>query len=322
VVAQAAQKAGIAFAAYDAPAGRSESRRGDTITALVDLTEGTTVRQWVVVLAADDLTAEEKRLPVAKGVRLFTTTGNEYEFASAWSAVSIQTLGPYLPRAKDERSAIRQAKNTRSRAFANAAFLGIGFKRACRLSVRVNEVGSRLAERTGKPVTFEFASGTAPYTAERVAESRASLRDFALTADEERAMVGSAPALLAFYEVVQRTPGLRDVLSCVVDVPWFSILAHGGKAPAANIRSLSSQRLDPAPWGLSADHEIYSYPFILELNGKAALICQMAVVEARPPLLTSAGIVGLAARRPDGQGPQLMIRVVSARCAQGPAAGP
>jgi hypothetical protein len=32
-------------------------------------------------------------------------------------------------------------------------------------------------------------------------------------------------------------------------------------------------------------------------------------------LLTSAGIVGLAAQRPDGKGPHLMIQLLAARCA-------
>jgi hypothetical protein len=323
VVEQAAQKAGIALAGFDAPAGRSELRRGDTITALVDLVEGRTVRQWVVVIVGKDLTEEEKRGPLPEAIRLFTSTGNEYKFASERAAVAIHTLGPYRVSEKNERAASRQAKDTWSGTLVDPSYLGLGFDQVCRLDVRVAEVSRRMVEATRQDVTFNFSAAPVPFSADKIAAAKASLRKFALTAAEERAMVGSVPALYAFFGIVLNTPGLQDVLSCVVDIPWFSILAHGGKMPRADIRTTGGgQRLNSSQWGLPANQEVYSSPFELHLNGKAALICQLAVVEPRPPLLTSAGIVGLAAHRPDGKGPQLMIRVLSARCAQEPAPSP
>jgi hypothetical protein len=60
---------------------------------------------------------------------------------------------------------------------------------------------------------------------------------------------------------------------------------------------------------------MYAFPFALQLSKKPALVCQLAVVAPAPPLLTSAGIVGLAAQRPDGKGPHLMIQLLAARCA-------
>jgi len=51
-------------------------------------------------------------------------------------------------------------------------------------------------------------------------------------------------------------------------------------------------------------------PYLLRLNGEPALLFQLAVTAPRPPLLVSAGIVGLAAGRPDGRGPVLTLQVV------------
>jgi hypothetical protein len=323
VVEQAAEKAGIALAGYDAPVERSEMRQGDTITALVDLTEGQTVRQWVVVIVGKDLTEEEKRRPLPEAVRLFTSTGNEYKFASQLAAVAIHALGPYRIGEKSELGASRRAKDIWSGTFVNPSFLGLGFDRACRADLRVNEVSRRIVEATRKEVTFNFLVEGAPFSADRIAIAKANLREYALTAEEERAMAGSWLALLAFYDIVQRTPGLQDVLASVVDIPWFSILRHGGKMPRVDIHTaVGGSRLNSSQWGLPAAQEIYPSPFELWLNGKAALICQMAVVEPKPPFLTSAGIVGLAAHRPDGNGPQLMIRMLSARCARDPSSSP
>ena len=65
---------------------------------------------------------------------------------------------------------------------------------------------------------------------------------------------------------------------------------------------------------------MYAFPFVLQLSKKPALVCQLAVVAPAPPLLTSAGIVGLAAQRPDGKGPHLMICLLAAHV--GPASEP
>ena len=105
----------------------------------------------------------------------------------------------------------------------------------------------------------------------------------------------------------------------VLEVPWWSILRSGGKAPRIEIdmeATLSSVRqLDAAGWGLGASAKVYAYPFQLDLNGKPALLCQLAVVPPQPPLLVSAGIIGLAAGRPDGKGPVLTLQVIASRVA-------
>jgi hypothetical protein len=58
----------------------------------------------------------------------------------------------------------------------------------------------------------------------------------------------------------------------------------------------------------------YGFPFVLEVNDKPALSCNLAVVSARPPLLTCAGIIGIAAQSPDGKGPHLMVQLMAAHC--------
>ena len=78
--------------------------------------------------------------------------------------------------------------------------------------------------------------------------------------------------------------------------------------------------LDSVPWSLSSDVKSYFLPLVFSLNSKPAMACRLAVTSPRPPLLTSAGIVGIAAQRPDGKGPHLMIRLLAGRV--GPASEP
>ena len=88
-------------------------------------------------------------------------------------------------------------------------------------------------------------------------------------------------------------------------------------APVLAVSTLTST--EAAEWGAVADGagEVYALPMQLRLNGQPALLFQMAVVTPRPPLLMSAGIIGLVATRPDGKGPVLMLRVVATRAGGG-----
>lgn len=49
----------------------------------------------------------------------------------------------------------------------------------------------------------------------------------------------------------------------------------------------------------------------IQLQGKPALNSRLALTTPRVPLLNTAGVVGIAAARPNGKGPRVMIRVVS-----------
>ena len=66
------------------------------------------------------------------------------------------------------------------------------------------------------------------------------------------------------------------------------------------------------PYGL-AFPVTYALPFSLTMFGKHIANGSWLVTEARPPMLASAGIVGLAVEPPDNKGKRLELRVIAAR---------
>jgi len=48
-------------------------------------------------------------------------------------------------------------------------------------------------------------------------------------------------------------------------------------------------------------------PLGLGINDKPSLLCQLAVIDLRPPFQTSAGVIGLASGAPEGKRPVLTL---------------
>jgi hypothetical protein len=62
-------------------------------------------------------------------------------------------------------------------------------------------------------------------------------------------------------------------------------------------KEISSDR-----WALPIGTKIHAMPLGLGINDKPSLLCQLAVIDLRPPFQTSAGVIGLASGAPDGSG--------------------
>ncbi|MBI5380330.1 MAG: hypothetical protein HZA31_00360 [Opitutae bacterium] len=307
--AQAAQKAGIAMNGMGAPAERTTLRPGDTVTALVTLTEGEEYKQWIVRFQAAELTEKERQLPPVRGVRVYTSTGREFQYDGERAVLALRVLGPF--KSSSAATATRGVKDVQARVRVNSAFLGLGFDQACAALIRKQE-----AEVRHPDLKFYWGCGWKPYPPEKAAGKRKVAEVFGVTEKDERAMCGELPALWEFVGLASQTPGLQSIMQNVIHIPWWSIIANGGKMPAIGLMMLPRKHIkDAARWNLSETARIYALPFELQLNEKPALVCQLAVTAPRPPLLTSAGIVGIAAQSPDGKGPHLMIRLLSAQCA-------
>jgi hypothetical protein len=136
-----------------------------------------------------------------------------------------------------------------------------------------------------------------------------------LSLDDERAIAGSVPAMLEFFEIAARSKGLREILWEIIDKPsLWSIIRHFGRVEAGiSFHSKGVHQVPSEPWGLSESGAVFQIPFTLDLNDEPALDCVMVVTEPRPPLLTSAGILGLSAHEPGAKNRRAVIRLVAAR---------
>lgn len=303
-VRAAAETAGIKLEPMAGLVERDGLQPGDGLIALVTLTDGAELKQWVILLETVLPTEKERKLPERR-MRFFSGTGYEFRFGSSRAALELRVLGPFAKGS-------RRSDSKNQRVVVSADYLALGLDR---MPAAMERVRAAMANNPALPRGgLEFAER--PFPPSQHAASRKAAESVGLMEADERAAAGTAVALIEFFQIAMRTPGLQEVLKSVLDVPWWSIVSSGGKMPGIGFDGLRfSKKLSVSPWGLPASVEVYASPWLLRLNGEPALLFQLAVTRPRPPLLVSAGIVGFAAGRPDGKGPTLTLQIVSGHTA-------
>ncbi len=307
ILAAAAQTAGIEMSRFDFERSSEAPRIGDSVTGLVTLIEPRGTRQWVVGLRIDALEVEEKEPP--KPLTLYSSSGEEFSFESANAAVDVRTLGPLVVSGRREVDPLD--KVTEARAVVNREFLALGFDRACRTVVQLKQ--AREEGRIGKDERFGFA--VEPYEPEEIAIGRDIVERAGLTHEDERAFAATFPALMTYVQLVTQTRGLSGILEAVVEKPsiWSIIRRFGRITWSLRFESAWVETVDPVVLGLPGGTPTHQLPFTLMLNEQPALDCILVVLPPNPPMLTSAGIAGLMARRPGSDERQLVIRVLATR---------
>jgi hypothetical protein len=259
------------------------ARLGDEVTACVQLRDAGRTRFWLVHLRIAEPTPKEIAAHPPMTRTMTATTGRVYSFATGGGlAVDIQTLGPV------EAGSSRPAAVKRARAFVSPDLLAIGLDQSCRAMLRL--LADHKADAPG---------------AQKLSES------------DERAVLGFFPALMTFFQTVEKSPGLRDILWDLIEKPSvWSVVKHRGVDLGLQLgdNSIAIAAL-PAWSGPALPH--YRMSFELRLNDVPALECSLFVTQPVPPLLTTAGIIGIVAQPPGKPEKQLEIRLVGSRRGSG-----
>jgi hypothetical protein len=279
-VAAFASAHNIPMEGFDLSNADGPGREGDTVTALIALREGKLSRQWLTHFQVSKPTDKE-RASTTKEVFEMTTNGRVHRFsASADLPLEIRTAGPFTVIGKS------QPADQRARTRISPDYLSLGFDRHCRL-------------------VLQFASHP----------QKENATPPVLSEQDERVVVGVMPALLAFFKAVENTPGLREVLWAITDKPSaWSVVKRGGKIePGIDLGMQSYEEIKSYPGWSAPGLPIYRLSPVISLNGQPALVCSLFVTSPRPPLLITAGIIGLVAERPDRDDRHLDIRILATR---------
>lgn len=277
-------------------------RPGDKALALITLFDGEEQKQWVVSLTIVVPTAEEqKKMTPPPPLKIHTSNGSVLEFVNEFVLVEAKTFGPFFPHKQN-----RKALNPRTaRTVVNVEHLKLGFDRACSTLLRLKAASRHLPEAD----RFGMEFGPQPYPPEKVSKTRRVAEIIGLRPEDEKAFAGTLPALFGFFQIALTTPGLQEILLEVVDIPYWSVVRKGGKVePYFNFdgRQMSETAgKDGIPR--------YSMPVTMTLNGKHALNLTFGVVAPRSPVITTAGILGVAAHHPTDPKKSAIIQIVSAK---------
>ncbi|MES2694409.1 MAG: hypothetical protein V4773_13110 [Verrucomicrobiota bacterium] len=260
-----------------------EGRIGDALTVLISAHESAKVRQWLVRFTLAAATPEERA--AAKPMTATITVNEQKHVFTAGDpvALDVQTAGPFSAQAKPP------GEPKRSRVLVSPKLLGLGLDRASEMMIRTPaptpaEAGTSPPATTTPPTTLSFEDG--------------------------QLFAGLFPSMMSFFQAVDSTPGLREILWSVLEKPsLWSIARRGGKIDAGfNFGKASTA--SGADWGVP-DMPCYRMELTLSLNGQPALECAFYVTSPRPPLLATAGIVGIVADSPKDKAKRVLIRVLS-----------
>jgi hypothetical protein len=274
---------------------------GDSFTAIVTLCEKDGKRtQWLLYLCALPSDPGQASGKPRNPMVLYSARSNRFEFASSPAPVRLQTLGPF----KGNSSKPAKIKEPSEDFTLDKGFLSLGLDQAVATVHRAIQ-----AKETGR-----FWFGPQPPNAGQMDEARRVAERLQLTMEEERALAGGIPALFSFFDVVQHTEGLEDILLKVVRKPsLWSVIRHVGVSVNLRIEVKNMVPANPAPWGSLAGSPMYYFPLMLDLNGQLALKVTFVVTSPRPPLLASGGIIGMLAEKPGDNETYLTLKIVSAR---------
>lgn len=298
-----ATREGFVLAGIQTGTADSITHVGDQVTALVSLGSFDGKRrptQWIIRVQLDRIPSAASISAKTSDITQYTNTGEKFVFHSAQSGMKLETLGPIKPDTK-----IAQPLSIKRQNISVATdFLSLGLDRTAVLIQRLHESKS--------PINLSYRSE--PFSSEEINLQRPRAADLNFTSDDLRSFSGSGPALLQFLEIVRRTPDLQDILFQVLDKPSLIDVFTHGASRSLNFEFIGGGRSSGSElfWPDTKTEELKILFLTLGVFGKPALRVALYLTAPRPPLLVSAGILGLVAFSPSKPNKVVIVRVLSA----------
>ena len=293
-LATAATTTHIPLSGIDRALATNVLHAGDSATILGTIFLKKKEEQWLLYLEArPSVTNTTNRAPMV--VHMFN---REISFPSKLLPASLQMLGPFETAQTSHQKATTQTAQLEL----NESFLGVGMDRAAAVIWH------------WKQTTNSTPATNSP---NRSAEEHKREANQKLTPDEQEAIAGIIPALMSYFEIVQHTEGLEDLLTKLVKLPSvWSIVRRLGVTPEFRFGDAASPA-NPSDWDLPSLTPVYYFPCQLRLNGQPALDITFVVTKPNPPRLICGGVVGVLAEKIGDNETYMTLRVISAKCKPG-----
>jgi hypothetical protein len=300
-----AQAKKIPLNQFDSTVDGKALNPGDSITGLITLHEkGARQMQWIVFSEIVTAGPRDEIDKSPKPMVMYTTLGSKLEFKSAPVMVNVRTVGPFVEPGEKRKPKVEEEN---ARFPLDKGFLSLGLDRAVAAVLKFKENKEH----------GNFTFGPKPFNETEIAKGRKLAEVTHITSEDERALCGSCPALLSYFDFAQHTPGLQDICFKVVDMPSvWSMIRHAGVTANLVFETEQFRAADAFAWDSAGNTPAYYFPIVLKLNNQPALKVTFAVTSPRPPLLGCGGVVGMLAEKPDEKETYLTLRVISARRAK------
>ena len=292
----------IPVSGVSVPSPRSAARPGDRLTYFLSLHDHSGVHQWLIDLSEAALSATQLATPPPAIQMVYSSIGGKYAIPSAWAAENVRIAGPF----GDQLAEAPEVAEKSSGFLVHENYLSFGLDRSAAYLLKM-----AAALKTGRECRRLAWAGYSPYPAAEVPAAQAEAKAAGISPAEGEAYAKALPALLEFFHIAERTPGLKEVILQILARPsLWSIIRSGGVNVTFSLDVFGAAEM--APHGRFIRTPIYLLPFDFQLNGQTALKCEMMVTEPGAPLATGAGILELIAVSPKDPDTYLVLRLLSA----------
>lgn len=285
-VVAAAKRHQIPITGLDTPSGTNELQPGDTATVLVTFFQKKKQTQWLLHLEAAALDpAKATNKPVTFSVG--SAFGPPMKFRSRPYPVRLRMAGPFATTGPVQQS---KAELKVEQFSVNQDFLALGLDDAAAVLHR----WSKITNFSGR-VTSKAMVALKP------------------NLEEQRALSATFPALISYFEIIQHTKGLEELLRKLVELPsLWSIVKHRG----IHLNLTFHDKVLPWPavaedWNLEPAARAHHFPWLMQLNGEPSLKITLVTASPRPPLLICGGVVGVLAEKIGDEETYMTLRLLS-----------
>jgi len=259
-------------------------------------------RQWLAEIKVVLLTDEERRAKPREEV-MYSGTGKEFHLGSAPAAFALRMFGPL----RDTDVAVQSSEavpEKRARFLVQEDFLSFGYDRFGELILRLRTLGQEpwLGINKGR------------FSEKDIAWGKRWVETTGFTPEDELICVKQAFALVEFLKIAQRNPGFKEIVEATIEIPsiWSVLRTRKLVGVHFDYDWKNVQRFDGETFGLESS-KVYTLPFSLTMFGNLVAKGTWYATAARPPLLASAGVVGLIVGPPDHKEKYLELHVIAAR---------
>jgi hypothetical protein len=296
----AAKQTGILLEPIEAFTSGDQLTPGDSITALITLFQkGAKSTQWLLYLETQATNSKSISTNVPHPMVLYSSFGNKLTFDSSPAKAKLRLLGPF----GEGSAVISKMHDKTTQLEVDQGFLSLGIDRAAAIIYQLRQQNIKGA--------FNF--GPKPFSKAQIEQDSKLAASLHISSEDERAVAGSVPALMSYFNIVEEIPGLKDILIKVVDMPSiWSMIRHAGVDADLAVQPENMGPIALNSWSLPKDAATFQLPIKLDLNGQPALRLTFFVTAPKRPLLLCGGIIGFLAEKPGDEQTYLMLRIVRA----------